>query len=98
MDTFTAGRYSPHGMNWVDQETCVHEQDKTSPPKKTPEWQLPHTPGIVSCSQDFSRKLEVSTHRARTDMGQSYKQGSRHLCSTNTPSRSTNTSRQHLVS
>ena len=33
MDTFTAGRYSPHGMNWVNQETCTHEQDKTSPQK-----------------------------------------------------------------
>lgn len=63
-DTFTAGRYSAHGMNWVDQETCTHEQDKTSPPEKTPKWQLPHTPGIVLCSQDFSCKLRVSTHRA----------------------------------
>lgn len=34
VDTFTAGQYSPHGMNGVDDETCIHGQDKTSPPKK----------------------------------------------------------------
>ena len=64
VDTFTAGRYSPHLINWVDQgrapgmETCnsSRQTGRQNQPQTihTPSWQLPHTHGIESCNGNSS--------------------------------------------
>ena len=99
MDTFTAGRYSPHGMNGVDHETCIHGQDKTSPQKHTHTRMAAATHTGYSIVHSGLQLQAGSFHTPRTHRHGSVLQARLTSFSQHQHTLSAlNTSRQHLAS